>query len=120
MKLLAEAGVALEGARALVLGRSTIVGRPMAMLLLAAHATVTIAHSRTRDLAAECRRADIVVAAVGRPELVRGDWIAPGATVIDVGHQPAAATVGWSATWPSPKLCRLPARSRRCRAASAR
>ena len=85
MKLLAEAGVPLEGARALVLGRSTIVGRPVAMLLLAAHATVTIAHSRTRNLAAECRRADIVVAAAGRPELVRGDWIAPGAAVIDVG-----------------------------------
>ena len=57
----------------------------MAALLLAAHATVTVAHSRTRDLAAECRRADIIVAAVGKPELVRGDWIAPGATVIDVG-----------------------------------
>ena len=85
MKLLAEAGVPLEGARALVLGRSTIVGRPVAMLLLAAHATITIAHSRTRNLAAECRRADIVVAAAGRPELVRGDWIAPGAAVIDVG-----------------------------------
>ncbi|HET6196233.1 MAG TPA: bifunctional methylenetetrahydrofolate dehydrogenase/methenyltetrahydrofolate cyclohydrolase FolD [Acetobacteraceae bacterium] len=85
MKLLAEAGVPLEGARALVLGRATIVGRPVAMLLLAAHATVTIAHSRTRNLAAECRRADIVVAAAGRPELVRGDWIAPGAAVIDVG-----------------------------------
>ena len=85
MKLLAEAGISLEGARALVLGRSTIVGRPMAVLLLAANATVTMAHSRTRDLAAECRRADIIVAAAGRPELVRGDWIAPGATVVDVG-----------------------------------
>ena len=85
MKLLAEAGIALDGARALVLGRSTIVGRPMAMLLIAADATVTVAHSRTRDLAAECRRADIMVAAVGKAELVRGDWIAPGATVIDVG-----------------------------------
>ena len=85
MKLLAEAGVALEGTRALVLGRSAIVGRPLAALLLAANATVTTAHSRTRDLAAECRRADVIVAAVGRPELVRGDWIAPGATVIDVG-----------------------------------
>jgi methylenetetrahydrofolate dehydrogenase (NADP+)/methenyltetrahydrofolate cyclohydrolase len=85
MKLLAEAQVALEGARALVLGRSTIVGRPMVAMLLAANATVTTAHSRTRDLAAECRRADVIVAAAGRPELVRGDWIAPGATVIDVG-----------------------------------
>jgi methylenetetrahydrofolate dehydrogenase (NADP+)/methenyltetrahydrofolate cyclohydrolase len=85
MKLLAEAGVALEGAHALVIGRSTIVGRPMGMLLLAGHATVTMVHTRTRDLAAECRRADIIVAAAGRPQLVRGDWIAPGATVIDVG-----------------------------------
>ena len=85
MKLLAEAGVALAGARALVLGRSAIVGRPMVALLLAANATVTVAHSRTRDLPAECRRADVLVAAVGKPEMVRGDWIAPGATVIDVG-----------------------------------
>jgi methylenetetrahydrofolate dehydrogenase (NADP+)/methenyltetrahydrofolate cyclohydrolase len=85
MKLLADAHIELEGARALVLGRSTIVGRPMASLLLGMHATVTIAHSRTRDLAAECRRADVIVAAAGRPGLVRGDWVAPGATVIDVG-----------------------------------
>ncbi len=85
MRLLAESGIALEGARALILGRSTIVGRPLAMLLMAANATVTVAHSRTRDLASECRRADVVVAAVGKPELVRGDWIAPGATAIDVG-----------------------------------
>jgi methylenetetrahydrofolate dehydrogenase (NADP+)/methenyltetrahydrofolate cyclohydrolase len=85
MKLLAECGISLEGARALIVGRSTIVGRPLASLLLAASATVTLAHSRTRDLPAECRRADIVVAAVGKPQLVRGDWIAPGATVIDVG-----------------------------------
>jgi methylenetetrahydrofolate dehydrogenase (NADP+) / methenyltetrahydrofolate cyclohydrolase len=85
MKLLAAAQSPLEGARALVLGRSTIVGRPMAALLLGANATVTLAHSRTHELAAECRRADIIVAAVGRPEMVRGDWIARGATVIDVG-----------------------------------
>ena len=75
----------LSGRRALVLGRSSIVGKPMASLLLAASCTVTTAHSRTRDLADECRRADILVAAVGRPEMVRGDWIKPGATVIDVG-----------------------------------
>jgi len=75
----------LEGLEALVLGRSNIVGKPMAHLLLAEHCTVTIAHSRTRDLADMCRRADILVAAVGRAELVRGDWIKPGATVIDVG-----------------------------------
>ena len=85
MRLLASADVRPSGARAVVLGRSAIVGRPMAALLLAADATVTIAHSRTRDLRAECRRAEILVAAVGRAGLVRGDWIAPGATVIDVG-----------------------------------
>ena len=85
MHLLAEAGVKLAGARALVLGRSQIVGRPMAQLLLGADCTVTIAHSRTRDLPAECRRAEILIAAAGRAEMVRGDWIAPGAVVIDVG-----------------------------------
>ena len=85
MHLLAEAGVTLRGARALVLGRSQIVGRPMAQLLLGADCTVTIAHSRTRDLPAECRRAEILIAAAGRAEMVRGDWIAPGAVVIDVG-----------------------------------
>ena len=76
----------LSGKRALVIGRSNIVGKPMAALLLQANCTVTMAHSRTRDLADECRRADIVVAAVGRAELVRGDWVRPGATVIDVGQ----------------------------------
>jgi methylenetetrahydrofolate dehydrogenase (NADP+) / methenyltetrahydrofolate cyclohydrolase len=75
----------LSGKRALVLGRSNIVGKPMAQLLLNESCTVTIAHSRTRDLAEECRRAEILVAAVGRPEMVRGDWVRPGATVIDVG-----------------------------------
>ena len=75
----------LAGLKALVIGRSNIVGKPVAALLLAEHCTVTIAHSRTRDLAGECRRADIVVAAVGRARMVGGDWIKPGATVIDVG-----------------------------------
>lgn len=75
----------LSGKHAIVIGRSNIVGKPMANLLLQANATVTIAHSRTGNLADECRRADIVVAAVGRPEMVRGDWIKPGAVVIDVG-----------------------------------
>ena len=75
----------LSGLHAVVVGRSNIVGKPMAQLLLAANCTVTIAHSRTRDLAGMCRQADILVAAVGRPEMVRGDWIKPGATVIDVG-----------------------------------
>ena len=75
----------LSGLEAVVVGRSNIVGKPMAQLLLGANATVTIAHSRSRDLPALCRRADIVVAAVGRPEMIRGDWVKPGATVIDVG-----------------------------------
>jgi methylenetetrahydrofolate dehydrogenase (NADP+)/methenyltetrahydrofolate cyclohydrolase len=109
MTLLAEAGVATAGARAVVLGRSAIVGRPMAALLTGADATVTLAHSRTRDLAGECRRAEILVAAVGRAEMVRGDWVAPGACVIDVGinrladgrlvgdvaYAEAAAHAGW-------------------------
>ena len=85
MMLLKEVLGDFVGLRALVLGRSNIVGKPMASLLLAQHCTVTIAHSRTRLLAEECRRADILVAAVGRPRMVRGDWIKPGATVIDVG-----------------------------------
>jgi methylenetetrahydrofolate dehydrogenase (NADP+)/methenyltetrahydrofolate cyclohydrolase len=75
----------LAGREAVVIGRSNIVGKPMAQLLLGDNATVTIAHSRTRDLPEVVRRAEIVVAAVGRPEMVRGDWIRPGATVIDVG-----------------------------------
>jgi len=78
-------GEDLAGRRALVVGRSNIVGKPLAALLLGANCTVTIAHSRTRDLPAECRRAEILVAAVGRPQMIRGAWIAPGATVIDVG-----------------------------------
>ena len=85
MILLDSAGATLEGATAVVIGRSKLVGKPMAQLLLGANATVTMAHSRTQDLAAVCRSADILVAAVGRPEMVRGDWIKPGATVIDVG-----------------------------------
>ncbi len=75
----------LSGAEAVVVGRSNIVGKPMAQLLLRESCTVTVAHSRTRDLAGTCRRADILVAAVGRPEMIPGDWIKPGATVIDVG-----------------------------------
>jgi methylenetetrahydrofolate dehydrogenase (NADP+) / methenyltetrahydrofolate cyclohydrolase len=77
----------LTGLDAIVVGRSNIVGKPMALLLLQANCTVTIAHSRTRDLPAAVRRSDIVVAAVGRPELIRGDWLKPGATVIDVGQE---------------------------------
>ena len=85
MRLLAAAGVSLTGKDAVVIGRSNIVGRPMAMLLEHAGATVTLCHSRTADLPGHCRRADVVVAAVGKAELVRGDWIKPGAVVIDVG-----------------------------------
>jgi methylenetetrahydrofolate dehydrogenase (NADP+)/methenyltetrahydrofolate cyclohydrolase len=75
----------LTGLNAVIVGRSNIVGKPMAQLLLAENCTVTVAHSKTRDLAALCRTADILVAAVGRPEMIKGDWIKPGATVIDVG-----------------------------------
>ncbi len=75
----------MSGRRALVIGRSLLFGKPMAQLLLSANCTVTTAHSRTSDLADECRRADILIAALGKPEFVQGDWIKPGATVIDVG-----------------------------------
>jgi methylenetetrahydrofolate dehydrogenase (NADP+)/methenyltetrahydrofolate cyclohydrolase len=85
MELLADAGVALEGAEAVVVGRSNLFGKPMAALLLAANATVTTCHSRTRDLAAVCARADVLIAAVGRPRMVKRDWVKPGAVVIDVG-----------------------------------
>ncbi len=83
--LLEEAGAQFEGANAVVLGRSNIVGLPAAMLLIHRNATVTVCHSRTRDLPAVCRQADILIAAVGRPEMVRADWVKPGAYVIDVG-----------------------------------
>lgn len=85
MRLLREVGVDPGGLRAIVLGRSVLVGKPIALLLQNANATVTMCHSKTRDLADEVRRADIVVAAIGRPEMVLGDWIKPGATVLDVG-----------------------------------
>ncbi len=85
MLLLKQALPSLSGLDAVVIGRSELVGRPVAQLLLQADCTVTIAHSRTRDLAAVVKRADIVIAAVGRPRMVKGDWIKPGATVIDVG-----------------------------------
>ena len=88
-ELLASAGIETRGARAVVLGRSNIVGKPMALLLLrkgaGGDATVTVCHTATRDARAACREADLVIAAVGKPECVRGDWIKPGATVIDVG-----------------------------------
>src|SRR3954454_7007987 len=85
MELLDRYGVELEGAEAVVLGSSDLVGKPVAQMLLARHATVTICHSRTRDLPDVCRGADVLVAAVGRPRMIGGDWIRKGATVIDVG-----------------------------------
>jgi methylenetetrahydrofolate dehydrogenase (NADP+)/methenyltetrahydrofolate cyclohydrolase len=85
LRLVDETGMDLTGKRAVVLGRSNIVGKPVAQLLLARHATVVMCHSRTRDLEAEVQAADLLVAAVGVPELVQGDWIAKGAVVIDVG-----------------------------------
>jgi methylenetetrahydrofolate dehydrogenase (NADP+)/methenyltetrahydrofolate cyclohydrolase len=85
MHLLAEAGAQLEGAEAVVIGRSNLFGKPMAQLLLGADATVTTCHSRTRDLAEVCRRADVLIAAVGRARMVKADWVKPGAIVIDVG-----------------------------------
>ncbi|MCW3041194.1 MAG: folD [Solirubrobacterales bacterium] len=85
MRLLEEAGVDPQGREAVIVGRSNLFGKPMAQLLLAANATVTICHSRTADLGEVCRRADILIAAVGVAHLVKGDWVKPGATVIDVG-----------------------------------
>ena len=85
MELLAAANVALEGAEAVVVGRSNLFGKPMAALLLGANATVTVCHSRTRDLRAVCARADVLIAAVGRARLIGRDFIKPGAVVIDVG-----------------------------------
>jgi methylenetetrahydrofolate dehydrogenase (NADP+) / methenyltetrahydrofolate cyclohydrolase len=85
MRLIEETGITLKGAHAVVVGRSLLVGKPVALLLLEQHATVTMCHSRTRDLGAEVGRGDVVVAAAGRAGLVRGEWIRPGAVVIDVG-----------------------------------
>jgi methylenetetrahydrofolate dehydrogenase (NADP+)/methenyltetrahydrofolate cyclohydrolase len=85
LELLDRHDVALEGAEAVVVGRSDLVGKPLAQLLVARHATVTVCHSRTRDLPAVCRRADVLVAAVGRARMVQGDWVKEGAVVVDVG-----------------------------------
>ena len=90
MKLIEEAGLSLPGTDAVIIGRSNIVGKPMAALLIAADATVTVCHSKTRDLPGVVRRADLVIAAVGRAEMVKGDWVKPGATVIDVGMNRSA------------------------------
>jgi methylenetetrahydrofolate dehydrogenase (NADP+) / methenyltetrahydrofolate cyclohydrolase len=95
MRLLQEAGADLDGADAVILGRSNLFGKPMGRLLVEANATMTICHSHTRDLAAECRRADVLIAAVGSPRVVKGEWIKPGAVVIDVGiTRTAAGLVG--------------------------
>jgi methylenetetrahydrofolate dehydrogenase (NADP+)/methenyltetrahydrofolate cyclohydrolase len=85
IELLVRSGVEIEGQEAVILGRSNIVGLPVSMLLLHRNATITICHSRTQDLPGTCRRADILIAAVGRPKMVKGDWVKPGAAVIDVG-----------------------------------
>ena len=85
MKFFEEAGISLKGKDAVVVGRSNIVGKPMAMLLMHAGATVTICHSQTKDLKANCLRADVLVAAIGRPKFITGDMVKPGAVVIDVG-----------------------------------
>ncbi len=95
IELLRRYQVALEGAEAVIVGRSDLVGKPVAALLLAENATVTTCHSRTRDLDEVCRRADVLIAAVGRPQMVKGSWIKPGATVIDVGiNRTGAGLVG--------------------------
>lgn len=93
IRMLDEAGIALEGARATVVGRSTLVGKPMALLLLERNATVTVCHSRTRDLAAECARAEVLVVAIGRPHFITRDMVRPGAVVIDVGVTPVEGRV---------------------------
>jgi methylenetetrahydrofolate dehydrogenase (NADP+)/methenyltetrahydrofolate cyclohydrolase len=85
MEILAHEGIEVAGAEAVIVGRSILVGRPLAALLTNASATVTVCHSRTRDLGDVCRRADILVAAVGSPRMIRGDWVKPGAAVVDVG-----------------------------------
>ncbi len=114
----------LEGRNAVIIGRSNLVGKPMMQLLLRDNCTVTVAHSRTKDLAEVVRRADIVVAAVGRPQMIKGDWIKPGAVVIDVGinrvpaPKRARARPGSSATSTMPPRPKSPPPSRRCPAAS--
>ena len=86
MRLLRHYGIPVEGKEAVVVGRSPILGKPMAMMLLGANATVTICHSKTRDLPAVVRRADLVVGAIGKPEFIRGDWIRDGAVLVDAGY----------------------------------
>lgn len=119
-------GEDLSGLNAVVIGRSNLFGKPMAQLLLNANATVTMAHSRTKNLAEVCRNADILVAAVGRPEMVKAEWVKPGATVIDVGINRVPAPdrgegkTRLVVTSPSPRSAQSPAPSPRFQAASAR
>ena len=94
MRMLEHYGIPLSGKRAVVIGRSVIVGKPMALMLLQKHCTVTIAHSRTEDLQALCREADVLVAAVGRAEMVKGSWIKPGAVVVDCGYNKVEGRAG--------------------------
>jgi methylenetetrahydrofolate dehydrogenase (NADP+)/methenyltetrahydrofolate cyclohydrolase len=119
MRLIDETGIVLTGRHAAVVGRSVLVGKPVALMLLERHATVTICHSRTRDLAEEVGRADVVVAATGQTGLVRGAWIRPGAVVIDVGinRAPTGSSAATSSSRPRP---RGPRSSRPCPAGSAR
>jgi methylenetetrahydrofolate dehydrogenase (NADP+) / methenyltetrahydrofolate cyclohydrolase len=122
--ILAKAGAGqARGLEAVVIGRSNIVGKPVAQLLLQENCTVTIAHSRTRDLPAVCRRADLLIAAVGRPKMVTADWIKPGACVIDVGinriEEDGKARIVGDVDFAS-AVSRWPAPSRRCPAASGR
>jgi methylenetetrahydrofolate dehydrogenase (NADP+)/methenyltetrahydrofolate cyclohydrolase len=93
MELLRRSGVTVRGSRAVVVGRSAIVGRPLALMLVNADATVTICHSRTRDLASVCKEADILVAAIGRPRMIDASYVKPGAFVIDVGTTPQDGVV---------------------------
>ena len=101
MDLIDRTGVELRGATAVVVGRSVLVGKPVAFLLLERHATVTLCHSRTRDLAAEIGRADVLVAAVGKAEMIRGDWVRPGSVVIDVGINRTPAGLRGDVEFPS-------------------
>ena len=94
IKLLEHHAIPLSGRRAVVIGRSVIVGKPMALMLLQKHCTVTVAHSRTENLKRLCQEADVLVAAVGRAEMIRGDWIKPGAVVVDCGYNKVEGRVG--------------------------
>ncbi len=105
LRLLRRLHPSMNGMRALVIGRSNIVGKPMAHLLVQENCTVTIAHSQTRDLLQECRRADIVIAAAGQAEMVRGDWVRPGATVIDVGINRVASQAGGRMSFLAGDVC---------------